>query len=91
MTRSGYDVVMASVRIADLKATLSEQLRKVRRGQTLTVLDRDTPIAEIVPIADAGAIRLRRATSRPRDFVMPPAPASPTDSLNELLRDRSRR
>ena len=50
MTISGYDVVMKQVRIAELKARLSEYLRAVRRGHTVTVLDRDTPIAEIAPI-----------------------------------------
>jgi len=42
-------MVMETVRIADLKARLSEHLRAVRRGQTLTVLDRDRPVARIVP------------------------------------------
>jgi prevent-host-death family protein len=40
---------MKAVRIADLKARLSERLREVRRGRTITVLDRDTPIARLVP------------------------------------------
>lgn len=42
-------MVMETVRIADLKARLSEHLRAVRRGRTLTVLDRDRPVARIVP------------------------------------------
>ena len=37
------------VKISDLKARLSEHLRHVRRGHTITVMDRDTPVAEIVP------------------------------------------
>jgi prevent-host-death family protein len=40
---------METVRIADLKARLSEHLRAVRRGRTLTILDRDRPIARIIP------------------------------------------
>jgi antitoxin (DNA-binding transcriptional repressor) of toxin-antitoxin stability system len=40
---------MNDVRIADLKARLSKHLRAVRRGHTLTVLDRDRAIARIVP------------------------------------------
>ena len=43
---------MTNVRIADLKARLSEYLRRVRRGDVLTVLDRETPIARIVPHGD---------------------------------------
>ena len=36
---------MKSVGIAELKARLSEHLKSVRRGRTLTVLDRETPVA----------------------------------------------
>jgi len=43
-------MVMTNVRIADLKARLSEYLRRVRRGDVLTVLDRKTPIARIVKV-----------------------------------------
>lgn len=51
---------MDSVRIADLKSHLSEHLRTVRGGRSLTVLDRDTPIARIVPWATgSGLLRLR--------------------------------
>jgi prevent-host-death family protein len=43
---------MNQVRIADLKSHLSEHLRAVRRGQSLTVLDRETPIARLIPYND---------------------------------------
>ena len=81
---------MATVRIADLKARLSEHLRSVRKGRTLTVLDRETPVARIVPYA-AEAIEVQRATRRLRDLKLPPPPASATDSLAVLLDDRRRR
>jgi antitoxin (DNA-binding transcriptional repressor) of toxin-antitoxin stability system len=42
---------MSDVGIAELKARLSEHLRSVRNGLKLTVLDRDTPIARIVPFS----------------------------------------
>lgn len=38
------------VGIAELKAHLSEYLRLVRRGSSVVVLDRETPIARIVPM-----------------------------------------
>ena len=60
MTRSDYYVTMTGIRIADLKSRLSEHLRKVRAGGSLTILDRDTPIARIVPWkAGNGSLRLR--------------------------------
>jgi prevent-host-death family protein len=90
MTYCDYNMVMTTVRIAELKARLSEYLRSVRKGRTLTILDRDTPVARIVPYA-AESIEMRRATRRPRDLELPPAPASPTDSLAVLLEDRRSR
>jgi len=50
MTTSGHNMVMKRIRIAELKSHLSEHLRDVRREKTITVLDRDTPVARIVPI-----------------------------------------
>ena len=57
---------MREVRIAELKARLSEYLRAVRSGETLAVLDRDTPIAQIVPIRDRSALRVRRPARNAR-------------------------
>lgn len=46
----GYIVaIMRSINIADLKNTLSAQLRRVRKGETLLVKDRDQVIARIEP------------------------------------------
>jgi prevent-host-death family protein len=43
---------MKRVKIAELKDHLSEHLRAVERGATVTVTDRDRPIARIVPIVE---------------------------------------
>lgn len=82
-------MVMKGIGIADLKARLSEHLRAVRKGRTITVLDRDRPVAKIVPYA-AEPIEVRRATRRPGDLSLPAPPKSPTDSLSVLLDDRRR-
>ena len=82
---------MTKVGIADLKARLSEHLRKVRSGRTLTVLDRDTPVAKIVPYEVEAPLEVRRATRKLRDLRLPPPPAKPTDSLAVLLQDRASR
>ncbi len=81
---------MKTVGIAQLKARLSEHLKSVRKGRTLTVLDRDTPVARIIPYA-AEPLEVRRATRRLRDLVPPPPPSVATDSLAVLLDDRHRR
>jgi len=65
MTNSGYHMVMRQVRISELKAKLSEYLRAVRRGETIAVLDRETPVAQIVPVR----IPLPKPAKLPIDVV----------------------
>ena len=81
---------MSDVGIAELKARLSEYLRSVRNGGTLTVLDRDTPIARIVPYA-AQPLEIRKAKRRLSDLKLPPRPSKRTDSVAILVEDRRRR
>jgi prevent-host-death family protein len=81
---------MSDVGIAELKARLSEHLRSVRNGNTLTVLDRDTPIARIVPYATQ-PLEIRKAKRRLRDLKLPPKLSRRTDSVAILLEDRRRR
>jgi prevent-host-death family protein len=81
---------MSAVRIAELKAHLSEHLRSVRNGETLTVLDRDTPVARIVPF-ESRPLEMRKAKRRLRDVKLPAKPAKRTDSLSALLEDRRSR
>jgi prevent-host-death family protein len=81
---------MKTVGIADLKAHLSEHLKSVRKGRSLTVLDRDTPVARIVPLTTE-ALEIRRARRQPKDLALPLPPDAPTDSLTLLLEDRGRR
>lgn len=40
---------MSRVKVAELKAKLSGYLRLVKQGEIVTVYDRQTPIADIVP------------------------------------------
>jgi len=48
------------LRIADLKARLSEYLRAVRAGESIAVLDRDTPVAQLIPVGELRALRVRK-------------------------------
>lgn len=82
---------MTKVGIADLKAHLSEHLRRVRGGRTITVVDRETPVARIVPYDAEAPLEMRRATRKPGDLRLPPPTPAPTDSLSALLRDRASR
>jgi prevent-host-death family protein len=66
-------MAMRNVRIAELKARLSEYLRAVRGGETIAVLDRETPVAQIIPVRERAALRVRM-----------PAPGAPP--LNRVAR-----
>lgn len=77
------------VGVAELKARLSEYLRRVRRGETVTVLDRDTEIARIVPLADSDPLTVRSPLDDPprlQDVPLPP-PIAPDVDVLELLRE----
>src|SRR3989337_1878123 len=90
-TSSGHNVAMKHVRIAELKARLSEYLRAVRRGETIAVLDRETPIAEIVPVRDRTALRVRKPAPGPPppNLVPLPKPANlDVDVVQLLLEER---
>jgi len=82
---------MSKVGIADLKAHLSQHLRKVRGGRTITILDRDTPVAQIVPYDAERPLEVRRASRKPGDLRLPRPLARRTNSLSILLKDRSSR
>jgi prevent-host-death family protein len=84
-------MTMKSVRIAELKAKLSEYLRAVRRGETIAVLDRDTPVAQIVPVRDRSALRVRRpapGTPRPNQVPLPKPLRLNIDVVDLLLEER---
>lgn len=81
--------------IAELKARLSHYLRLVRRGGSVTVYDRDQPIARLVPVEQSNALVIRRpapGAGRPGDLRFPP-PSRPitTDIVALLLEDRGKR
>ncbi len=87
LTIYGHNIVMKQVRIAELKARLSEYLRTVRRGETIAVLDRDTPIAEIVPFRQRPQLRIRRPApdAPPLNRVRLPKPLKSNVDVAQLL------
>jgi antitoxin (DNA-binding transcriptional repressor) of toxin-antitoxin stability system len=92
VTIRDYHRSMISVRVADLKSRLSEHLRKVRGGRIITVLDRTTPIARIVPYEEHRLLLTVRSpvpgSPTLRDIPMPPPLRLHRDSLAVLLEER---
>jgi prevent-host-death family protein len=88
-------VMKNSVRIAELKSRLSEYLRRVRRGETITVLDRDTPVARLEPVAaDMSRLIVREPAAgapRLRELRLPPPLKIKRDVLELLDDERGKR
>lgn len=90
MTTYDHVMTMTTVKIAELKARLSEYLHLVRRGREVTVLDRTVPVARIVPVAaDEPGLSIRRPSSgglRLQKVPLPP-PLNLKSDVAALLRE----
>ena len=87
MTTSSHNWSVRQVRIADLKARLSEHLRAVRAGESIAVLDRDTPIAQLIPVREPAALRVRKPApgSQPLHRIKVPKRATLNVDVVDLL------
>jgi prevent-host-death family protein len=84
-------MVMKQVGIAELKSKLSEFLRVVQGGESITILDRNRPVAHIVPILERPGLRIRKAASdspRPNKVSLPNPTHQKVDVLELLLEER---
>lgn len=94
VTSLDYHMVMSGVRVADLKSKLSEHLRKVRAGRSVTVLDRTTPIARIVPYDEQQSTLTVRSPARGapslQEVRLPPPLRLHRDIVDLLLEERQR-
>ena len=83
---------MKTVRIAEFKARLSEHLRAVRRGHPLLVMDRDTPIARVLPYVPEGeSLTVREPAGKYPSLQrvpLPPPVQLPFDVVSLLLEER---
>jgi antitoxin (DNA-binding transcriptional repressor) of toxin-antitoxin stability system len=94
-------------RISEIKNQLSRYLALVRHGETIRILDRDTPIAHIVPIreakgrggSEAEALAemerkglIRRGSGRlDKEILEVDPPGKPSGVLAALLEERNAR
>jgi prevent-host-death family protein len=84
----------AVVGVAEFKANLSKYLRSVQQGDEVTVHDRQTPIARIVPVASmTGSLPVRsaRGSLRSLRILAPPVGWEKTDSRSALDAERQER
>lgn len=79
------------MRISELKSHLSEHLRAVRGGETIAVLDRETPIAKIVPLREQPTLSIRKpapGTPPLNRFPLPEPLKLNIDIVDLLLEER---
>jgi antitoxin (DNA-binding transcriptional repressor) of toxin-antitoxin stability system len=85
---------MKAVKIAELKSRFSHHLRKVRAGESFTVLDRDIPVARLVPVNDQSDVVVTSPASDAPPFQkirLPHRTDVAVDIVGLLLEDRRRR
>jgi prevent-host-death family protein len=87
--------MVMKVGVAQLKAHLSEHLRRVQDGETIVVTDRERPVAKIVPYAQETSgivIRKPQGKKRLQDIELPEpvdlGGLDPVEILLELRKDR---
>lgn len=86
---------MKKAKIAEFKAKLSGYLKYVRRGETVTIYDRDNPIADVIPhtTAPISELVISEPTGDLKELWKNPrlnSKLGKTDSLAILLEDRKR-
>ena len=89
MATSSHNRDVKQIGIAALKSRLSEYLRAVRRGETIAVLDRQTPVAQIV--SGRTALRIRKpapGTPAPNRVPLPKPIELNVDIVDLLLEER---
>jgi prevent-host-death family protein len=92
---------MPTAAVSDLKARLSEYLKRVKGGAEILITDRGKPVARLVPISRARATSKALAQMEkkglikigsgrlPKDFWTLPRPRDPDGSvLRALLEER---
>ncbi len=91
---------MKRATISQTKNQLSALIQYVRRGGEVLILDRDRPVARLVPIQSASTSDderllelerrgvIRRALRKPQKKLSPPVKVEGADILEALLRDR---
>jgi prevent-host-death family protein len=82
---------MKTVRIAELKARLSEFLRIVQNGESIAVLDRNRPVAQIIPMVEGRGLRVRKpvpGSPKPNKVPLPNPAQLGVDVLDLLLEER---
>lgn len=83
-----YSLVKTS-NISYFKAHISQELRSVRAGERIIIVDRDIPVAEVVPIPAESKLQVRQPTKKLTFRTL--SFKTDQDPLNDLMEDRTSR
>lgn len=90
-------MTMKTISVSEAKATLSEQIRKVGRGEEIVILDRGRPVARLVGVANQDEDSelddlerlglIRRGKALPKSFWKLPLADDPQATLRAAIDD----
>lgn len=85
--------MIKTVGTAELKAHLSSHLKSVKRGETITILDRREPVARLVPVdAPTRPVVIRPAKPGLHGVrLLPPIRGARGDVVDDLMAERAER
>ena len=78
---------MTTISVSDLKTHLSAELKRVRSGTVLTVVDHRHPVAQLVPIGDDGLFVSEAVARYEYRELTPLMENDPLRALEEERRD----
>ena len=81
---------MKTINISQFKAHISEELRKVRAGEHIIILDRDIPVAEVIPYQEKKNLLNIRTPKHRLEYVQSSFSVR-TDPLHYLMEERTKR
>lgn len=96
MTCNDHNIVMTTASVSEFKARLSEYLRGVQRGRSVTITDRRNPVARVIPASEPSSALLDLrlpvdGSGAPGRVRIPPPLRLKADVLTILLADRAAR
>jgi prevent-host-death family protein len=80
---------MKTVKVSEVKAKLSAYLRGVRKGESVLIVDRTTPVAKLVPVEHSPdeVVILEPSGPTPALKKLKPVPLRKRVDILELLRE----
>jgi len=87
MTISDYIWSMQTITVSKLKAHLSAEIKKLKKSGGVQIVQRDVPVARLLPMEESDAISFHSRASKPFK-ILPTTFEVDFDPVETLLEDR---